>query len=164
MINSSTVAGSANIYRKAAIAFTVLIFLPFILSQINLTFAESWKVHFFPAAIILAALIFGSAGGLVAGITGSIYSAVLLGNPYLVVGNMLFGLFTGIFYKKTNKIILSVLLAFLCELPWLIITDYYFMNMPALFIVKLVVVLFLVNILWAAMIRLANNPLRRFLC
>ncbi|MCX5848593.1 MAG: hypothetical protein NTW65_04010 [Deltaproteobacteria bacterium] len=132
--------------------------------MINLTFAQSWKVHFFPAAIILAALIFGATGGLIAGVAGSLYSALLLGNPYLIVGNALFGLLTGIFYKRTNKIILSVLLAFVCELPWLIITDYYFVNLPAEFIAKLVVVLFLANVLWAALMHSFNKPLRKYLC
>lgn len=164
MMNSSTAAGADNVYRKAAVAFTLLIVSPFILSMLNMTFAGMWKIHFFPAAIILAALVFGAAGGLVAGVAGSLYSAVLLGNPYLIAGNALFGFMTGVFYRKTNNIILSVLLAFLCELPWLVITDYYFMNLSAQFIMRLTVVLFLADILWAVLVRLFNNPLRRCLC
>jgi hypothetical protein len=164
MINYLTAAKSVDFYRRVAIAFILLVVLPFILSLINLTFAQSWKVHFFPAAIILAALIFGAAGGLVAGVAGSLYSALLIGNPYMIVGNALFGLLTGIFYKKTNKIILSVGLAFICELPWLIVTDYYFVRLPAEFIVKLIVVLLLANIFWAALIHLMNKPLRKFIC
>ena len=164
MTNYSLAADSIKSYRRAAIAFALLVVLPFLLSLINLTFAQSWKIHFFPAAIILAALIFGAAGGLVAGIAGSVYSALLLGNPYLIVGNALFGLLTGVFYKKTDKIILSVLLAFACELPWLIITDYYLVNLPAIFIGKLIVVLFLANVFWAALIHLNIKPLRKLLC
>lgn len=164
MMNSSTTANNVGLYRRAAIALALLVFLPFVLSLINLTFAQSWKLHFFPAAIMLAAMIFGATGGLVAGIAGSIYSSLLLGNPYLIIGNALFGLFTGIFYTKTNKIILSVLLAFICELPWLIVSDYYFMRLSAEFIAKLVVVLFLANVLWAALVHLINKPLRKYLC
>jgi hypothetical protein len=89
---------------------------------------------------------------------------MLLGNPYLIAGNALFGLLTGIFYNKTNKIILSVLLAFLCEVPWLILTDYYLVHLSAEFIIKLIIVLFLANVLWAALIHLINKPLRKFLC
>lgn len=163
MINSSLVANGVKPYRRATIASALLVLLPLMLSLIDLTFAQNWKVHFFPAAIILAALIFGATGGVIAGVAGSLYSALLLGNPYLIVGNALFGLLTGIFYKKTNKIILSVLLAFICELPWLIITDYYFMHLPAGFIAKLVVVLFLANVLWSALIQLINKPLRKLL-
>jgi uncharacterized membrane protein len=163
MTNYSLAAGNIKSYRRAAIAFALLVVLPCLLSLVNLTFAQSWKIHFFPAAIILAALIFGATGGLVAGIAGSLYFALFLGNPYLIVGNALFGLLTGVFYKKTNKIILSVLLAFAGELPWLIITDYYLVNLPAIFITRLVVVLFLANVFWAALIHLSIKPLRKLL-
>jgi hypothetical protein len=153
-----------KLYRRIALAFTVLVIFPFLLSLINLTFVQSWKVHFFPVAVILAAMIFGAMGGLVAGIAGSLYSAVLLGNPYLIVGNALLGVLTGIFYKKTNKIVLSVFLAFICEIPWLMVSDYYFMHLSVQFIAKLIVVLFLANVFWAALIQLFNKPLRKYLC
>lgn len=164
MLQSSTAVKDIKLYRRFAVAMFLLVIFPFALSMINLTFAQSWKVHFFPAAIILASLIFGAAGGFVAGIAGSIFSAFLLGNPYLIAGNALFGLLTGVFYKKTNKIIFSVLLAFVCELPWLMVTDYYFMRLPAEFITKLIVVLFLADIFWAALIQSVNKPLRKYLC
>lgn len=164
MINYPVAASGVKLYRRTAIAFALLVFFPFMLSLINLTFAQNWKVHFFPAAIIMASLIFGATGGLVAGVAGSLYSALLLGNPYLIIGNALFGLLTGIFYKKIGKIIISVLLAFICELPWLIVTDYYLVHLPSEFITKLVVVLFLANVLWAALIHLVNKPLRKLLC
>jgi uncharacterized membrane protein len=163
MTNFSIATNTVKSYRRVTIAFALLVVLPCLLSLVNLTFAQSWKIHFFPAAIILAALIFGAAGGLVAGIAGSLYFALFLGNPYLIVGNALFGLLTGVFYKKTNKIILSVLLAFAGELPWLIITDYYLINLQAIFITRLVVVLFLANVFWAALIHLNIKPLRKLL-
>jgi hypothetical protein len=164
MLQSSTTVKDVKMYRRFAVAISVLIIFPFALSMINLTFAQSWKVHFSPAAVILAAAIFGGAGGLVAGIAGSLYSAVLLGNPYLIVGNALFGVLTGIFYKQTNQIIISVMLAFICEIPWLIVSDYYFMHLPAVFIAKLIVVLFLADVFWAGLIQLVDNPLRKYLC
>jgi len=164
MMNSSTTANSVGFYRRAAMVIALLVLLPFILSLMNMTFAQSWKIHFFPAAIILAAMIFGATGGLVAGVAGSLYSALLLGNTYLVIGNALFGLLTGVFYKKTGQLMLSVIMAFVCELPWLIVSDYYFMELSAEFIVRLAVVLFLADILWAALIHLMNKPLRKYLC
>jgi len=144
--------------------FFLLIVFPFVLSLINLEFAQQWKVHFFPAAIILAALIFGSTGGLAAGVAGSLYSAFLLGNPYLIIGNAALGFFTGLFYQKTDNLILSVILAFICQLPWLVVSDYYLMHLSEAFILKLVVVLFLADILWAVLISAINKPLRKLLC
>jgi hypothetical protein len=148
-------------YRKAASVFTFLVLLPCLLSLINITFAQSWKLHFFPAAIILAAVFYGAKGGIVAGISGSLYSAIFLGNPYIIVGNALFGLLTALFYKKNKNIILCVLLAYACELPWLILTDYYFVRLPLDFIVKLGVVLLLANILWAALITISIKHIRK---
>ena len=164
MTNISLTAESGiKSYRKAISAFCLLALLPFLLSLINITFAESWKIHFFPAAIILAAIVFGATGGIIAGISGSLYSALFLGNPYILVGNALFGLLIAVFYKKSGKILSSVMLAYLCELPWLILTDYYLVRLPLIFIAQLVVVLFLANILWAALLQISIKHLRKLL-
>lgn len=73
MLQSSTAVKDIKLYRRFAVAMSLLVIFPFALSMINLTFAQSWKVHFSPAAIILASLIFGAAGGFVAGIAGSLF-------------------------------------------------------------------------------------------
>jgi hypothetical protein len=164
MTNTTMTVTGIKPYHRAALAFGLLVLLPCLLSLINVTFAQSWKIHFFPAAIFLAAVSFGPAGGLVAGVTGSLYSAVLLGNPYLIVGNALLGFLTGFFFRKTLKIMPSVLLAFACQLPWLILSDYYLLGLPVIFIAKLTVVLFLGNLLWALLIALGMKPIRKYLC
>jgi hypothetical protein len=164
MTNSSLTVTGVKSHRRAILAFTLLVFLPCLLSLINVTFAQSWKIHFFPAAIFLSAVSFGPAGGLFAGLTGSLYSAVLLGNPYLMVGNALLGFMTGVFFRKTGKIIPSVMLAFACQLPWLMVSDYYFVRMPVEFIAKLAVVLFLGNLLWALLIAMIIKPVKKYLC
>ena len=156
-----TAESNVTFYRKAVSIFTLLVLLPCLLSLINITFAQSWKLHFFPAAIILAAVFYGATGGIVAGISGSLYSALFLGNPYIIVGNALFGLLISIFYKKNDNLILSVLLAYACELPWLILTDYYFVHLSSDFIAKLVVVLLLANILWAVLIQISIKHIRK---
>ncbi len=160
---SLTAQSGTKVYRKAISAFSLLVLLPLLASLINITFAESWKIHFFPAAIILAAIVFGVPGGIIAGISGSLYSALFLGNSYIIVGNALFGLLVAVFYKKSGKILPSVLLAFLCELPWLILTDYYLVHLPLVFISQLVVVLFLANILWAVLINMGRKQIQKLL-
>ncbi len=146
--------------RIAQIA-ALLVVLPFLLSLININFAQSWKLHFFPAAVILAAIVYGAKGGLVAGIAGSLYSAIILGNPYLILGNAFFGLLTGVFYKKSGKIIPSVLMAYACELPWLIGSDYYLAHLSGDFITRLVLVLLLSNLIWASLINLGIVPVKK---
>ena len=164
MQNPTISATGVASFRRAATAFGLLVFLPCLLSLINVTFAQSWKIHFFPAAVFLAAVGFGPAGGLIAGITGSLYSAVALGKPWLIAGNALLGFLTGFFFRRTSKIILSVLLAFAVQLPWLILSDYYFAGLSPLFIAKLVMVLFLGNLLWALLISLGMKPIKKYLC
>lgn len=164
MQNHTMTLTGVKSFRRVIVAFGLLVFLPCLLSLINVTFAQSWKIHFFPAAIILASISFGPAGGLVAGITGSLYSAILLGNPYLIVGNALMGFLTGFFFRKTSKIIPSVILAFACQLPWLILSDYYFAGLSFMFIAQLVVVLLLGNLLWALLISLGMKPIKQYLC
>ena len=164
MTNTTMTLAGVKSYRRAALAFGLLVLLPCFLSLVNVTFAQSWKIHFFPAAIFLAAISFGPAGGMIAGVTGSLYSAILLGNPYLIVGNALMGFLTGVFFRKTSKIIPSAMLAFACQLPWLIVSDYYFVGLPAMFIAKLAVVLFLGNLLWALLTSLGMKPIRKYLC
>jgi hypothetical protein len=156
-----TAESNVKFYRQAVNIFLLLALLPCLLSLINITFAGSWKIHFFPAAIILAAIVFGPIGGIIAGISGSLYTALFLGNPYIVIGNALFGMLTAVFYKKTDKIVPSVLLAYLCELPWLILTDYYLAHLSTDFIAKLVVVLLLGNFLWATLIKLNIKSIRK---
>ena len=164
MMNSSISMTGLKSNRRVALAFGLLVLLPCLLSLIHIPFAQSWKIHFFPAAIFLAAISFGPAGGLVAGVTGSLYSALWLGNPYLLAGNVILGWMTGVFIRKSWKIIPSVILAFACQLPWLIVSDYYFMQMPAAFIAKLILVLFLGNLTWALLIHLSMNPIKKYLC
>lgn len=164
MANTSlTLAGQKSL-RRAALAFGLLVLLPCLLSLINVTFAGNWKIHFFPAAVFLAALSFGPAGGLIAGVTGSVYSAIFLGNPYLLAGNALLGFLTGVFFRKTGRMVPSAMLAFACQLPWLVVSDYYFVHLPIVFIAKLAVVLGLGNLLWALMIDLAMKPVKKYLC
>lgn len=161
MMDPSPVSCGVKPYRKVTDMVLLLIILPYLLSLINLSFAQHWKIHFFPAGIILASVVFGAGGGLLAGLTGSLYSALVLGNPYLLAGNALFGLLCGIFYKKIGKIIPAVLLAYVLQLPWLIISDYYFVHLPAEFIARLAIVLFLGNVFWAALIQTGLHPVKK---
>jgi uncharacterized membrane protein len=164
MDHSSSTLKSIRSYRRGGLALSLLVILPFILSLIHVTFAQHWKLHFFPAAISLAAVSFGPVGGLIAGMAGSLYAGLFMGNPYLIVGNAILGFMTGYFFRKISRMLPSVVFAFVCQLPWLIVSDYFFMGLSAGFIARLVVVLFLGNLLWALFIDLAMKPIKRFLC
>lgn len=99
------------------------------------------SIHLMQLPIILSGLVLGLWSGGITGFIGTILMAYTLSpsNPYILLGNAILGFFTGLIYsylKKTKKrqIIpqtLSVLAAYLIQLPYLYITDVYFMPIPS---------------------------------
>jgi uncharacterized membrane protein len=133
---------------KTISLFAFLLVVPNFLGMINISTAFGFKLHLFQAAIFAAALVYGPIGGLFSGLVGSTYSAIIMNNPYLVVGNALLGFFTGLFAKKMHTAA-AVALAFAIQLPWLVLTDYYLMSMSAQVIVMLTIALAASNLVWA---------------
>ena len=88
------------------------------------------RIHFFQYLIFLAAIIYGPSGGLISGAFGSVWTAIALNNPYILIGNMILGFFIGFFIRLKWNIILAVLTAYLIQLPWLWLTDIYLAHMP----------------------------------
>jgi len=143
-------------------AISLLIFLaifPNFLGMINISTSFGFKIHFFQYLVFLAAVIYGRYGGLAAGAFGSVFSAVMLNNPYIVIGNMLLGFFVGYFFENKINIILSVLLAFLIQLPWLYFTDVYLVGMPVKVVYMIMVALFVSNMLWACLVKLTYKSI-----
>src|SRR3989338_6602954 len=101
--------------------FSLLVFLvifPNILGMFNINLFGI-RIHFFQYLIFLAAMLYGPLVGALSGAFGSIWTALALNNPYIIIGNIILGLFTGLFFKKKLNIMLAVLLAYLIQLPWL---------------------------------------------
>ena len=86
--------------EKTIGALAVLAVLPNLLGMINLSTPWGFQIHVFQAAIFLAALLLGRWAGLIAGFAGSLYAAVAMGNPFILVGNAALGFFTGHFSEK----------------------------------------------------------------
>jgi hypothetical protein len=95
-------------------------------------------------------MIYGPIGGLISGTIGSIYTAFALNNPYLIIGNIILGTLFGLFIRLKWNVILAVLTAYIIQLPWLLYTDIYLINMPVNIVKGIVIALFVSNILWAA--------------
>ena len=152
-----------NWNTKSISMFIVLLGIPNMLGMLNISTPFGFKIHFFQAAIILAALIYGPIGGLMSGITGSMFSAILMNNPYIIIGNAILGFFTGIFLRYGVKTIYAVLFAYLIQLPWLVLTDYYLVHLPWPFIQALIIALLISNTVWALVAHHSHKPLRRFI-
>lgn len=108
------------------------------------------RIHFFQYLIFLAAIIYGPIGGLISGGFGSVWTAVALNNPYIIVGNMLLGVLFGLFIRLKWNLIIAALTAYLIQMPWLWITDIYLAHMPVNVVKGIVVALFFSDILWAS--------------
>lgn len=148
---------------KTISLFFILLILPNFLGMINLATPWGFKIHFFQLAIFIAALIYGPKGGALAGLVGSTYSALIMNNPYIMIGNVILGFFAGLFNKFEWNIIIVVLLAYGIQLPWLIISDYYLMHLPPTFINGLIISLAVSNIIWAIVASYTIKPIKKLL-
>jgi len=97
------------------------------------------SIHFMQLPIILTGLAVGAVPGASVGLLGSLVMAFSLptANPYIIVGNAILGLFTGLFYShiKSWKVrpvipqLASVLAAYLIQAPYVYFTDVYLVSM-----------------------------------
>lgn len=143
--------------------FLFLLVLPNLLGTINLNTIWGFKIHFFQSAVFMAALIYGPKGGLLSGLMGSIYSAFIMHNPYIIIGNAILGFFVGLFARHGLNTILAVILAYSVQLPWLILTDYYLVGLPMGFIVRLILALTISNFIWSLAVHYTIKPIREYL-
>ena len=148
---------------KTIVLFLSLMILPNLLGLINLNTVWGFKIHFFQIAVFIAALIYGPKGGMLSGLVGSLYSAFVMGNPYIAIGNAILGFFVGLFVRYKFHTIIAVMLAYLIQLPWLIITDYYLVSLPTNFILKLILALAISNLIWAIVANYTVKPIKESL-
>ncbi|HEY5497310.1 MAG TPA: ECF transporter S component [Syntrophales bacterium] len=163
MLRSNILSWELPWNRKTVGVMLMLVFLPNILSMVNLTTPEGLKIHTFQVAIFLAASLLGPLGGLLSGLIGSLFSALTLSNPYLMIGNGILGFFAGWFLRRGIRPIFAVWMAFCLQLLWLIPTDYFLAGLSVSFIQNLVLILFLSNTLWAVVAARLSGPLKRWL-
>ncbi len=128
-----------------------LVLLPNVLGLFNVDTGMGFKLHVFQLGIVLAALFYGWYGGLLAGLFGSVYSAVIMANPYIIIGNMILGVVAGYLIHKGYHTNLAIWAAFAIQIPWLIFSDYVFVGMPMNLIWMIVIALAVSNTIWAAL-------------
>lgn len=145
---------------------SMLIFLaiiPNFLGFINISTPLGFKIHSFQLAIIAAAMIYGPMGGLISGLFGSVYSAIIMNNPYIIGGNIILGIVTGLLLRKKVHTLLAVLIAYGVQLPWLILTDYYLVHLPMHVIKAIIITLLITNSIWALVIHYSKNRIKRII-
>ncbi|MDA3839426.1 MAG: ECF transporter S component [Candidatus Delongbacteria bacterium] len=123
----------------------ILMALPNVLGMININ-VVGFKLHFFQYAIFLAAMMYGSVGGVMAGSVGSVYSAIAMGNPYIILFNGLLGFLFGKFYKGNEYSALAKTLAI--QLPMIFLVDYFIIGLPVKVLTYLVIGLLVTDFIW----------------
>jgi len=149
-----------NLAWKSITLLALLAILPNFFGMINISTPWGFKIHTFQYLIFLAAIIYGPIGGFVSGAIGSLFTAISLNNPYVMVGNIILGFSVGILTRLNWNIILSVLTAYLIQLPWLYYSDVYLANMPVSIVQGLIFALFLSNLLWAGVALMTYKPIK----
>lgn len=119
------------------------------------------RIHFFQYLIFLAALIYGPYGGLISGAFGSLYTAIALNNPYIIIGNIILGGLFGLFIRLKWNLIIAALAAYLIQMPWLWVTDIYLAHMPISVVNGIVIALFFSDLLWAAVAGLTYKRIKK---
>ena len=117
------------------------------------------NIHFIQLPIILSGLLLGaSAGGLV-GLTGAATMALTLPVPnfYLLLGNAILGFSTGLFHtflatrsrRPIVSHIVSAVVAYLVQAPYVYFTDLYLMRMPQPVVVAIIFTLLVEDLICA---------------
>jgi len=154
---------SIKLDYKSASLLVFLAILPNVLGMLNISTSLGFKLHFFQIGIFAAAMLYGPVGGAVSGGIGSVYSAILMNNPYIIVGNIILGLFAGLFISFGMHTVLSVILAYLIQLPWLWLSDIYLAHMPLGAVKGVVAALLFSNIIWAALVHYTVRPFKKLI-
>ena len=140
-----------EINRKSLMMLLILGILPNLIGAINLPTVWGFKIHLFQYVVFISAALYGPVGGLISGGLGSTYTALMLGNPYIIIGNIILGSLTGILFRKGFDLILSVIVAYLIQIPFLWISDVYLVKMPSQIVIKIIIALLISNLFWAVM-------------
>ncbi|MFH1641424.1 MAG: hypothetical protein ABIC04_00835 [Nanoarchaeota archaeon] len=147
-------------WKQASLLIFLLIF-PNILSIYHTTIFGV-RVHLFQYLIFLAALIYGPYAGAISGALGSIYSAIALHNPYIIIGNILLGFFFGYFVKLKWNILFAVITAYFIQLPWLWLTDVYLIHMPVSAVAGIIVALFVSDVILSVLAKYTFKHIQNF--
>jgi len=145
---------------KSISLLAFLAIMPNFLGMINISTSWGFKIHFFQYLVFLAAIIYGPLGGAVSGAFGSLFTAVMLNNPYILVGNVILGFFVGVLFRLNWNIVLAALGAYLIQMPWLYYSDIYLAHMPVKVVYGVIIALFFSDILWAGLAWITYKPIK----
>jgi len=144
---------------KTISLFCFLAVFPNILGLVHID-VFGFRIHFFQYLVFLAAIVYGPVGGAVSGAFGSVYTATMLHNPYIIAGNIFLGFLVGLFVRHKFHIVLAAILAYLAQMPWLWYSDIYLAGMPVAVVQKIVVALLVSDVIMALAAGYSYKPVK----
>lgn len=153
---------SIDFNLKTIAMLTVLAILPNLLGMINMPTVFGFKIHTFQYIVFIAAALYGPIGGGVSGGVGSLFSAFALGNPYIVIGNILLGFVAGFMFKKGYNMIVAGMTAYAIQMPWLYLSDIYFVGMPQKIVISIIIALFISDLIWSTLAHFTHRKVATF--
>ncbi|MBU0627755.1 MAG: hypothetical protein KKC75_01075 [Nanoarchaeota archaeon] len=147
---------------RSIITLALLAILPNWIGMYNTTIF-GFKIHFFQYLIFTAAMVYGPVGGIISGAFGSVWTAINMHNPYILIGNMLLGFLVGVFIRLKWNVILAVLTAYIIQMPWLWLTDVYLAGMPVKAVNMIVVALLFSDLIMGVLAGLSTKHLKKIL-
>ncbi|MBD3309878.1 hypothetical protein GF351_01525 [Candidatus Woesearchaeota archaeon] len=152
---------SFEINWKTLTLLSFLAIFPNLLGMLNIPTVWGFKIHLFQYLIFIAAAVYGPVGGMISGGFGSLFTAMTLGNPYILVGNMILGFAAGFLFRKGLSLILAGFVAWAVHMPYLWLTDVYLAGMPVAVVNRIVIALLICDLVWALAARYTYKPIQR---
>lgn len=134
---------------RSVVLLSMLVVIPNLLGLLDIPTMWGFKIHIFQYMVFVAAFVLGPLAGLIAGGFGSVMATVSMGNPVIFVGNMWLGFLVGLFSRRGFGNLQSVGLAMAIQLPFVMLADFYLIGMPFAVLWKLLLSLFVCDLLWA---------------
>ncbi len=135
------------------LAFTAVISAVTVgLSALTVPFLFGTGIHFFQAGIMLAGVVGGPLSGLITGLIGGVYVAMIRSDPTIVIGNGLLGLCTGVFSRRLRPVLAGLAAWILIQAPWIYITGTFVFHVPAVAMQLILTLLTVENVICASVI------------
>jgi uncharacterized membrane protein len=146
-------SGNTILLNSRLLAFTAVISaVTVVLSALTVPFLFGTGIHFFQAGIMLAAVAGGPLPGLIAGLIGGVYVAIMRSDPTIVVGNGLLGLCTALFSRRLRPVLAGLAAWMLIQAPWIYLTGTFVFRVPAVAMQLILILLTLENVICASVV------------
>lgn len=135
------------------LAFTAVISAVTVaLSALTVPFLFGTGIHFFQAGIMLAGVAGGPLSGLITGMIGGVYVAMIRSDPTIVIGNGLLGLCTAVFSRRLRPVLGGLIAWMLIQAPWIYITGTFVFHVPVVAMQLILTLLTVENVICASVV------------